>query len=1567
MNPDNKDSFKKSQSPVHAALAGIDLRLCAGVNPSKMGRTGKITPKERRRMFASGGPAPEGKSFLGRTVRQYPGMSSIGHRVARAAGVIVDENGKLRCPPGTPNANQFTDISMTGCMDAPGPKNIEEQMRDIANTLVRASRDAGMASRLEAVREKHGDLDTIEKQKKALREAFPRADIDLRDRFMDRISPTGRRRVQAARKAFVESLLHEADTFPDVAQHVSAISDALVPSESQEHFGSTNWRVMDQELDLEILMSQFGAADMSKEEFTLSTRSDHNNELEAYWHHVGSHEFGHAMDLINTLDHMGFEIGDDGYMYRPSQHRTDEDFDEQFDDLLEQINELANSDDWTAAELDRLTAELQDLVTEEVNRGMDKNFEQYADLEEYDDFVEIADSEYGQKYYDLTGSIAEAKAEMFARVRIAGYPEEKESDPSSAKIVKPPRRYMGEMFGTDIPGVMEPRLDSSDLPDEFQGGWVDIQATVDRDEDSDTLRRNMWRRNRQNQSSMFGISGTQVSTPEFDSEKVLRSPSMVDSETLEDGLELKENSYTKPKLRNRLKRRIMAGDKGGKAGEWSARKAQLLAQEYRKAGGGYKGRKKKGQRSLEKWTREEWTTSDGKPAKRRDRKGRTVVNRYLPKKAWDKLSPAERRATNRKKRDASKRGRQFVNNTRKARRAGRSVRRKKSLAYFSLMSPETPEQFAYVANEMIRSKAIRTPRDGDGDGFTTNPVTRQDNVPVVPRPKISPEQIQRDMDEAARELRESLGIVDKPERRERGRNAWMFDRPTPVEPTRADPDADPMKEPKNRARIEGASPSTWIKLESLTADIASIIAKHDLQHRERGRLARLQRAIRNTKFGGAAQQLDLDLNPELVKRLYKGLQTLNQLGELDEDLQNLYKKISQLQNRSRLMEFPAVDEKGLESVGIEVKVLGRRASRRATRGVRRMFERVAYDGDNDGFITNPFTGKDEIPWNKGKETREEAIDRFFRNPKNRVGGRKARRIGDMLGGLKRRNAARASDNRIKRRLPDVTENRPVLSSPVSGTPDGGDRSPAEKVDAMIKNLAASKVKDRFDGDEVMTRLGSISASVRDTFGDLETTSDYIEAFKAVGLKVKIKPPRLNRVNPDSERMDIDDAIPLAEKSGLDMALYLLSRNPEVAKNSRIKFDFDRQVSTHRLPRVEVDPATGAVTGVFPGQKVKVTLGQNSIAEFSEGSMLKDTITMQAIQAVVAKSVADGDPPEETLRKAEFVESQMHSLHEMGHAFHHLASSRDLFDGRTPNEIRAAVGDRFDNNYSDIVDGVGREYASMGIQRGAGAEAQLMMVQGMLNEMRGMKEALESMDSDTSEVDEMIAEADAATEALVEEMIASVGRLSLYPELLQRLVLLRRNENGDIEFGGFRPDWQEQLGKIAFDPFLGQLLADAGKKGFYSDSEVNIDNPDFFNELLNLPDDPSFDQRRQALLTTFAGVQQTALRQLIAENDKDDLDAEEWEKLQSVFKYVSSYAKDKNSWYSGNLTGGIPISLEGVAESFSAAMMGVDIDPKAKVAGNQLFAKILAWMNVNLEMPDIPTEVADFGPEDIIGE
>ncbi len=127
----------------------------------------------------------------------------------------------------------------------------------------------------------------------------------------------------------------------------------------------------------------------------------------------------------------------------------------------------------------------------------------------------------------------------------------------------------------------------------------------------------------------------------------------------------KDKLYTKPELREKLKEKIRKGDKGGRKGEWSARKSQLLVNEYEKAGGGYtSGKRTKKQTDLEDWGDEEWTTRAGKTAVRGDK-----THRYLPKKAWDKLSKEEKEATDAKKVKDDDGKTQYVQNTAKAKKA----------------------------------------------------------------------------------------------------------------------------------------------------------------------------------------------------------------------------------------------------------------------------------------------------------------------------------------------------------------------------------------------------------------------------------------------------------------------------------------------------------------------------------------------------------------------------------------------------------------------------------------------------------------------------------------------------------------------------------------------------------------------------------------------------------------------------------------------------------------------------------------------------------------------------------
>jgi len=120
--------------------------------------------------------------------------------------------------------------------------------------------------------------------------------------------------------------------------------------------------------------------------------------------------------------------------------------------------------------------------------------------------------------------------------------------------------------------------------------------------------------------------------------------------------------YSNPELRERIKSRIMAGSKGGKPGQWSARKAQMTAQEYKKAGGKYRSKPTAKQKSLKRWTKQEWTTPSGKPSVQGPKATGEV---YAPRRAIEKLrqSPggmAKLAEATRKKREAEKKGEQFA-------------------------------------------------------------------------------------------------------------------------------------------------------------------------------------------------------------------------------------------------------------------------------------------------------------------------------------------------------------------------------------------------------------------------------------------------------------------------------------------------------------------------------------------------------------------------------------------------------------------------------------------------------------------------------------------------------------------------------------------------------------------------------------------------------------------------------------------------------------------------------------------------------------------------------------------
>ena len=118
-------------------------------------------------------------------------------------------------------------------------------------------------------------------------------------------------------------------------------------------------------------------------------------------------------------------------------------------------------------------------------------------------------------------------------------------------------------------------------------------------------------------------------------------------------MDTKVSKKTNEKMWKRIVASVKSGSAGGRPGQWSARKAQIATKRYKKAGGGYKGAKSSSN-SLSKWSKQKWDyVSKGDKKKPRKKRGR-----YLPESVRKSLSPSQKAATNRKKRAASKAGKQ---------------------------------------------------------------------------------------------------------------------------------------------------------------------------------------------------------------------------------------------------------------------------------------------------------------------------------------------------------------------------------------------------------------------------------------------------------------------------------------------------------------------------------------------------------------------------------------------------------------------------------------------------------------------------------------------------------------------------------------------------------------------------------------------------------------------------------------------------------------------------------------------------------------------------------------------
>lgn len=139
-----------------------------------------------------------------------------------------------------------------------------------------------------------------------------------------------------------------------------------------------------------------------------------------------------------------------------------------------------------------------------------------------------------------------------------------------------------------------------------------------------------------------------------------------------------------------------------------------MASEYKKRGGGYntdKSQQDESQKNLSKWSEEDWQTKEGSGnAKQED----GTEKRYLPKKAWENMTEEEKEETDSKKQQGSKKGKQHVANTGKAKDSRKKANKEEHEKYERKKADDSQ------GNSEAADEEGKNEEDGGDDAATTN-------------------------------------------------------------------------------------------------------------------------------------------------------------------------------------------------------------------------------------------------------------------------------------------------------------------------------------------------------------------------------------------------------------------------------------------------------------------------------------------------------------------------------------------------------------------------------------------------------------------------------------------------------------------------------------------------------------------------------------------------------------------------------------------------------------------------------------------------------------------------------
>lgn len=824
----------------------------------------------------------------------------------------------------------------------------------------------------------------------------------------------------------------------------------------------------------------------------------------------------------------------------------------------------------------------------------------------------------------------------------------------------------------------------------------------------------------------------------------------------------------------------------------------------------------------------------------------------------------------------------------------------------------------------VVSRLRRTPGmfDGDSDGFVYNPRTGRDDMPaprrsLIPRPgkrkrnilfnQPAPGQRQvmrnrwadEDGNDPLEELNRSLGIGSSGASDRMGAAAREM-----AERRRQQGAAfSPVDVNRKKIRINDISRNDFLSLMDDLIDYTKTLKDNPLDERDNKRVWKLLFVMQKLEnLDGLTQDgngINLNISEDELKRLYKGLESLIDNVDVwseNENAQELYKQIKKMYKAGW---GNATKEKSSGVSDIEFKVLGARLGRRAARAVRRVGKRSRIDGDGDGFRTNEITGEDDVPVVDAPE---------IAKPKQKltsadVGMMSIRSRGRMYETARRSvtskpfRAETTDDDDDDRDLSLNELLQLYLSTP---------RTDRQALQWLADSINQSEIKDR-PWKIFEKRVNAIEKEIQEKFGELTNLTDFKKAFEKTHHDIAIS--------------GFDEDLTDEEKGFLKGLLWMMQKFPN-------RFDDTSAIdivkptgssefggaSTLVEPRYDL---VGNDIDVYPGERITFSFyGDESHRDKSNRPQhLIDGVSNQLMKAYL-KDKAQEEDPSTLVAKMKELQGLGVGIHEAVHAIHHLTAHRDALPSAIDaDEIKQELLDLIKDNPDEIWEN------SQFIQAHLTAERAILTISQVRLEPANAFEVMEEMR------DQLRAEGNDKEADLMELAIA--GRAKAINDA-NRFIKIITGPNAskyqDLAsvLSQANPSSESEAKKL-----VGKLFFDNREEAIELITEIMAD------EINATPQEV-----RDAFRGSYGEFTSASL-QMSRRKLWDDLNATEIAALRQIWKYVSKYAKDKNSYYSGISLG---TSMEGAAEGMLLRIMGFGLPPD-KVSPEAIAAldKWLSWM------------------------